>query len=210
MAIVSRMARSSMLEVLSSDYLTTARAKGLREQAVVVLGHALKNALIPVVTVHRPPAWRAAQRRGPDRDGVRPSWRRALRRDGDYRPRLSGGAGDGLIVVALRRGDQPGGRHDLRCARSAHPVQLSVAVSPSPLRVAASAGRSPRRSARRRRLAVGRRAPAFRPLAYRPGRRRGAAGGDRWRRSSPAQVAARTTRPARTFASSASRPARRT
>jgi peptide/nickel transport system permease protein len=50
MAIVSRMARSSMLEVLSSDYLTTARAKGLREQAVV-LRHALKNALIPVVTV---------------------------------------------------------------------------------------------------------------------------------------------------------------
>jgi peptide/nickel transport system permease protein len=50
MAIVSRMARSSMLEVRSSDYLTTARAKGLREQAVV-LRHALKNALIPVVTV---------------------------------------------------------------------------------------------------------------------------------------------------------------
>jgi peptide/nickel transport system permease protein len=50
MAIVSRMARSSMLEVLSSDYLTTARAKGLREYSVV-LGHALKNALIPVVTV---------------------------------------------------------------------------------------------------------------------------------------------------------------
>jgi peptide/nickel transport system permease protein len=50
MAIVSRMARSSMLEVLSSEYLMTARAKGLREQAVV-MGHALKNALIPVVTV---------------------------------------------------------------------------------------------------------------------------------------------------------------
>jgi ABC-type dipeptide/oligopeptide/nickel transport system permease component len=50
MAIVSRMARSSMLEVLSSEYLTTARAKGLRESSVV-LGHALKNALIPVVTV---------------------------------------------------------------------------------------------------------------------------------------------------------------
>jgi len=50
MAIISRMARSSMLEVLSSDYLVTARAKGLREQAVV-LRHALKNALIPVVTV---------------------------------------------------------------------------------------------------------------------------------------------------------------
>jgi peptide/nickel transport system permease protein len=50
MAIVSRMSRSSMLEVLSSDYLTTARAKGLREHSVV-LRHALKNALIPVVTV---------------------------------------------------------------------------------------------------------------------------------------------------------------
>jgi len=50
MAIVSRMARSSMLEVLSSEYLVTARAKGLREQSVV-FGHALKNALIPVVTV---------------------------------------------------------------------------------------------------------------------------------------------------------------
>ncbi|HEX8966778.1 MAG TPA: ABC transporter permease [Chloroflexota bacterium] len=50
MAIVSRMARSSMLEVLSSDYLVTARAKGLREHSVV-LRHALKNALIPVVTV---------------------------------------------------------------------------------------------------------------------------------------------------------------
>jgi peptide/nickel transport system permease protein len=50
LAIVSRMARSSMLEVLSSDYLTTARAKGLKEQGVV-LRHALKNALIPVVTV---------------------------------------------------------------------------------------------------------------------------------------------------------------
>jgi peptide/nickel transport system permease protein len=50
MAIVSRMARSSMLEVLSSDYLTTARAKGLLEQSVV-MRHALKNALIPVVTV---------------------------------------------------------------------------------------------------------------------------------------------------------------
>ena len=50
MAIVSRMSRSSMLEVLSSDYLTTARAKGLRESTIVAR-HALKNALIPVVTV---------------------------------------------------------------------------------------------------------------------------------------------------------------
>ena len=49
MAIVARLTRSSMLEVLGQDYLRTARAKGLREQAVIV-GHALKNALIPIVT----------------------------------------------------------------------------------------------------------------------------------------------------------------
>jgi peptide/nickel transport system permease protein len=50
MAIVARMTRSSMLEVLGQDYLRTARAKGLVERLVVVR-HALKNALIPVVTV---------------------------------------------------------------------------------------------------------------------------------------------------------------
>ena len=50
MAIIARMSRSSMLEVLGQDYLRTARAKGLAEQ-LVVTRHALKNALIPVVTV---------------------------------------------------------------------------------------------------------------------------------------------------------------
>jgi peptide/nickel transport system permease protein len=50
MAIVARMTRSSMLEVLSQDYVRTARAKGLREQSVVYR-HALSNALIPIVTI---------------------------------------------------------------------------------------------------------------------------------------------------------------
>lgn len=50
MAIIARMTRSSMLEVMRSDYIRTARAKGLA-QAFVVYKHALKNALIPVVTV---------------------------------------------------------------------------------------------------------------------------------------------------------------
>ncbi|GAB4569164.1 MAG: ABC transporter permease [Anaerolineae bacterium] len=50
MALVARMTRSSMLEVLGQDYVRTARAKGLRE-AVVLARHALRNALIPVVTV---------------------------------------------------------------------------------------------------------------------------------------------------------------
>lgn len=50
MAIIARMTRSAMLEVLGQDYMRTARAKGLRDQ-VVVVRHALKNALLPVVTV---------------------------------------------------------------------------------------------------------------------------------------------------------------
>jgi peptide/nickel transport system permease protein len=50
LSIVARMTRSSMLEVLGQDYVRTARAKGLRER-VVVLKHALRNALLPVVTV---------------------------------------------------------------------------------------------------------------------------------------------------------------
>ncbi len=49
-AILARLTRSSMLEVLRQEYVTTARAKGLLEW-VVITRHALKNALIPVVTV---------------------------------------------------------------------------------------------------------------------------------------------------------------
>src|SRR5215216_1443989 len=44
--IISRMMRSSLLEVLGADYVRTARAKGLQDR-VVILGHALKNAMIP-------------------------------------------------------------------------------------------------------------------------------------------------------------------
>jgi peptide/nickel transport system permease protein len=50
MSIIARMTRSSLLEVLGLDYVRTARAKGLRENAVV-LRHALRNATLPVVTV---------------------------------------------------------------------------------------------------------------------------------------------------------------
>jgi len=49
-ALLSRMTRSSLLEVLGEEYLTVARAKGLPERRVI-LKHALRNALIPIVTV---------------------------------------------------------------------------------------------------------------------------------------------------------------
>lgn len=50
MAKLTRMTRSSVLEILHEDYITTARSKGLREQ-IVIFKHALRNALIPVITV---------------------------------------------------------------------------------------------------------------------------------------------------------------
>ena len=49
-AMIARMTRSSVLEIIHQDYIHTARAKGLNER-LVVLKHALKNALIPIVTV---------------------------------------------------------------------------------------------------------------------------------------------------------------
>lgn len=49
-AILARLTRSSMLDVLGEDYIRTARAKGLRERKVIY-GHALRNALIPVLTI---------------------------------------------------------------------------------------------------------------------------------------------------------------
>ena len=50
MALVARLTRSSMLEILGRDYIRTGRAKGLAERAVV-LRHALRNAAVPVLTV---------------------------------------------------------------------------------------------------------------------------------------------------------------
>ena len=50
LATITRMTRSSMLEVIRSDYIRTAKAKGLSERQVI-FKHALKNALIPIITI---------------------------------------------------------------------------------------------------------------------------------------------------------------
>ena len=49
-ALIARLSRSSMLEVMSSDYIRTARAKGLKERTVIWV-HSFRNAVIPVITV---------------------------------------------------------------------------------------------------------------------------------------------------------------
>lgn len=50
MALIARMARSAMLDVLGQDYIRTARAKGLRQNAVI-MKHAFRNSLLPLITV---------------------------------------------------------------------------------------------------------------------------------------------------------------
>lgn len=50
MALIARMARSAMLDVLGQDYIRTARAKGLKQRAVIIK-HAFRNALLPLVTI---------------------------------------------------------------------------------------------------------------------------------------------------------------
>jgi len=50
MAVIARMTRSSLLEVLGLDYIRTARAKGLIER-LVISKHAMRNAMIPIVTI---------------------------------------------------------------------------------------------------------------------------------------------------------------
>lgn len=52
-ALLARLTRASLLQVLNEDYIRTARAKGLSERRVIIL-HALKNSLIPVITVLGP------------------------------------------------------------------------------------------------------------------------------------------------------------
>ena len=53
MAFLTRITRASMLEAIRQDYVRTARAKGLREQ-VVIVGHVMKNAMIPIATIVGP------------------------------------------------------------------------------------------------------------------------------------------------------------
>ena len=75
-AIIARQTRSGLLEVLSQDYVRTARAKGLTER-VVLMRHALKNALIPTITVAGLQVGYPDGRGGAGRDGLRPAGPRA-------------------------------------------------------------------------------------------------------------------------------------
>jgi peptide/nickel transport system permease protein len=79
-AIISRLTRSGMLDVLGRDYVTTARAKGVPPLSVVAK-HALKNALIPVVTVVGTPVRLSPRGGGGDGDHLRVARSGAPRHD---------------------------------------------------------------------------------------------------------------------------------
>ena len=71
LAIIARITRSSLLEVLGLDYVRTARAKGLT-RAPVVIRHATRNAMLPVVTIIGLQLGVLLSGGGPDRDRVQP------------------------------------------------------------------------------------------------------------------------------------------
>ena len=120
-ALIARIARSCMLEVLQQDYIRTARAKGLPERVVIYV-HAFRNALVPVVTVIG--ITTAILIGGAvvteivfNIPGLGPPHHL-----GDPAPRLPGGAGRGAGDRGGLRADQPGGGRALRVHRPADPL----------------------------------------------------------------------------------------
>ena len=124
LAVIARMTRSSMLDVLGLDYIRTARAKGASDR-LVVSRHAFRNALLPVVTV-------IGLSLGALLSGavltesifLLPGLgTHAVR--GDHRPRLHRGPGAHARHGRLLRRDQPDRRRLLRLPRSSDPAALS-------------------------------------------------------------------------------------
>ena len=126
-AVLMRHTRSAMLQAMSSDYVRTARAKGLAER-VVVLKHAMRNALTPDRDAGRARARHAAVRRRADRAGVLdPGLRQADRRQ-RVQPRLRGRAGRDADHRHHLHPAQPARRHRLRADQPAA-QELAMAVA---------------------------------------------------------------------------------
>ena len=92
LAIIARMTRSAMLEVLGEDYIRTARAKGLSHAARRRAARVSQRA-DPGHHRDRPAGRRAVHRRDPDRDDLLVAGRRQVADRGDQPPRLPGAAG---------------------------------------------------------------------------------------------------------------------
>jgi peptide/nickel transport system permease protein len=117
-ALIARMTRASMLDVLGEDYVRTARAKGINESAVL-LRHALRNAAVPVIR-HRVCAVDIRRRR--HRERVQPAGGRSPHRRCRAGARLSGDPGDDPADVGCLCPGQSSGRHRLHAARPQNPL----------------------------------------------------------------------------------------
>ena len=115
-AITSRLTRSSFLQVISQDYIRTARAKGLSE-SLVLSRHALRNILHSAGDDRRVAGWVSAERQHPRRDGVRVAgaWGADGARGG--RARLPTAAGDDARPGACGGAGEHPRRHELRADR---------------------------------------------------------------------------------------------
>ena len=139
-AIISRLVRGSMVEVLHSNYVRTARAKGMPSH-VIVTRHALRAALLPLVSYLGPAVAQLAYRfadRGAD---LRYSGHWPLFRPRRDRPRLHAGDGRRGRLCGLHHPVQPGGRSPLRRAGPArelpHMIATGVGTEASALMVKA-------------------------------------------------------------------------
>ena len=137
-AVTMRMTRSAMLEVLREDYIRTARAKGLVEH-IIINRHALKNALLPVVTlIGIEAAFLIGRPRG-DRAGVQFERHRPPLRAIRAEPGLHDDPGIGDAGRRRLRADQHRGRPGLCLARPAHPLLVNAMTIAAPTSRAISA-----------------------------------------------------------------------
>jgi peptide/nickel transport system permease protein len=127
-AATMRMTRATMIEVLRSDYIRTARAKGVPRRAQGRLAAWPAQHDDPARDSDRHPARPVARRRGRDRDRLRLAGHRQADGRRDLRARLPGRAGDDPDDGGDLRGAEPDHRPRLRLPRSADPVRVSAPV----------------------------------------------------------------------------------
>ena len=124
-AIIARLTRASMLQVIREDYIRTARAKGLSERAVIVQ-HALKNAFIPVATILGPMFAALLTGTFVVEQIFCCAWHGPLLYHQHHQPRLSGGHGNCVALCTLFSGCQLDGGHDLWFPGSTDLVRIGV------------------------------------------------------------------------------------
>ena len=122
-AIIARMTRSSMLEVMRQDYVRTGRAKGLSER-VIVLKHAFRNALIPIITVTGLQFGTLLGGADLTESVFGVAGHRAADGGIHHRSGLSGGANGGARRRVGVYFAELGGRHFVRVRESCDPVRL--------------------------------------------------------------------------------------